>query len=51
MLHYTRQERLGRDKHYSLFSSFLSLEENKVIEYDSRGLYYKTLQIRNLQIP
>ncbi len=31
VLEYTKQERLARDKHFSLFIQFISYEENKVL--------------------
>jgi hypothetical protein len=34
VLHYTRLERLVRDKHSSLLGSFVSYEEDKWVEYD-----------------
>jgi hypothetical protein len=31
VLHYTAQERLGKDKHYSILGFFISYEENEVL--------------------
>jgi hypothetical protein len=31
LFHYTRLERVSKDKHASLFSPFVSLEENEVL--------------------
>ncbi len=39
MLHYTRVDRLARDKHKSLLGPFVSYEENKVLPIRPHGLY------------
>ncbi len=39
MLHYIRQEMLGRDKHTSSLSPFVSNVENKVLQIQPLGPY------------
>ncbi len=44
----TRLGRLSRDKHSSILRKFVTYSRKKFYDIDPRGLYHKTLRIRNL---
>ncbi len=44
----TRLGRLSRDKHSSILRKFVTNSRKKFHDIDPRGLYHKTLRIRNL---
>ncbi len=48
VLYNTRQERLARDKHSSLFGLLNCYMKMKCCDFIPMGLYYKTLRVRNL---